>query len=165
MYTSWVIRGLKWATQLFIFSEVMFFLSFFYAFAHLNVVPRFEFGCQSPPPGIKPIHPRALPFFNLCVLLLSSGFLNVATGNLRMGEHYECKFYLVLTLVLRLFFFWAQYHEFRCAWFTICDRCYGRTFYILTGFHGLHVFVGRVVLLINLWRHTEYQFHRGFNVG
>ena len=107
----------------------------------------------------------ALPVFNLCVLITSSIFLNLSSGYLRLGHHTGCQVMLIATIFLRAFFFYAQFLEYKAAWFTITDGVFGRTFFLLTGFHGFHVFVGSVVLILNLFRHGSQHFHTGFNIG
>lgn len=84
---------------------------------------------------------------------------------MRVGKRDRAILFLVATLILGAIFEWGQYREYCRSSFCLIDRVYGRTFYVLTGFHGAHVMAGIRLLLINLVRIFLNHFHRGFNVG
>jgi len=68
--------------------------------------------------------------------------------------------YLGATILLGLYFTWLQYNEYYVASFTIADGIYGSTFYLITGFHGVHVLVGTIFLIVCWFR--AYHFHFSF---
>nr|BDX99473.1 cytochrome c oxidase subunit III [Ficopomatus enigmaticus] len=164
MFTSRVNNGLKWAVWMFILSEAMFFSSFFWAYGHSSLAPSIEFGISWPPLGIHPIHPAALPLFNLGVLVWSSCTLNYSTGLLRVGELKSATIWMGATIFLGFCFVFAQLVEYKTARFSLADGVFGSTFFLLTGFHGFHVMAGMSVLIFNLWRLVEGHYHTGVNL-
>ena len=76
---------------------------------------------------------------------------------------------LIVTVVLAIFFTGFQAYEYCHASFTISDSVYGSTFYMATGFHGFHVFVGTLFLSVCLYRlhlnHFTRQHHFGFEAA
>jgi len=68
-----VARGLRYGMLIFIVSEAMFFVGFFWAFFHRALAPTPQMGCRWPPVGIEPVDPFGFPLFGTA-LLLSSGF-------------------------------------------------------------------------------------------
>lgn len=155
--------------MLFIISEVMFFSSFFWAFFHGSLSPNVEIGSQWPPVGIQPFNPFSVPLLNT-IILLSSGIRvtwshhAIIVGNLLEGIQR-----LALTVGLGVYFTFIQLLEYTEAPFTFSDSVYGRTFFIATGFHGLHVIVGTLFLLAILVRLNKCSFsishHFGFEAA
>jgi len=76
---------------------------------------------------------------------------------------------LIFTVLLGLFFTYLQALEYIEAPFTIADSIYGSTFFVATGFHGLHVIIGTIFLIVSLARTTNYHFskhhHNGFEAA
>jgi len=76
---------------------------------------------------------------------------------------------LLITVILGVYFTMLQGLEYFEARFTFADRIYGSTFFIATGFHGLHVLVGTLFLIVMLFRHINYEFrinrHFGFEAA
>jgi len=165
VHTSYVTSCLRTATVLFILSEVIFFFSFFWAWAHRSWVPSRYLGQKWPPAGIKPVHPFGAPVFNLASLVWSSGTVNLANGYLRTGDRNKALCAMGLTVMLRSAFAGVQWVEYRSAAFCIRDRVFGRSFFLLTGFHGAHVIGGTRFLVFNWYRLLRFHFHRGRNVG
>lgn len=156
---------LKFGIVLFIFSECIFFIGFFWAFFHFSLSPTPLIGLSWPPIGIFPVDPFGIPLFNTCLLLSSGVTLTVAHHYLVLQEEYSRTF-LAYTILIGYVFLRCQYSEWWVAKFTICDSVYGSCFYIATGFHGIHVFVGAVFLVvcwfrlgtnINTWYHSNQQ--------
>jgi cytochrome c oxidase subunit 3 len=147
-----VIKGLKTGILLFIASEVLFFLSFFWAFFHRSISPRAEVGILWPPKGITPFDPLNIPLLNT-ILLLSSG-VTVTWSHHRIikGILKERKDSLVTTIILGIVFTALQAFEYKEAPFSIRDSAFGSTFFIATGFHGLHVIIGSTFLTVSLRR-------------
>lgn len=165
IYTSYTHKSLKCAMILFIVSEAMFFFSFFWAYSHYGFAPGFFLGCRWPPIGITPIHPIGLPFINLVVLLCSSITINFSHGFLRAGKPFWCGVWLIFTLGLGVIFFCAQLKEYYWAKFRLTDGVWGSTFFMLTGLHGFHVFLGMGLIGFNLVRLFLCQFHTGENIS
>lgn len=179
-HTKAVQRGLKIGFILFIVSEVMFFFSFFWAFFHSSVSPSIWIGAVWPPLGIQPIYPWALPLLNT-VILLSSGVTvtwahkAMATKRKQTIPPEKKRFAynarrevikaLCATILLGIFFTAIQLYEYQHASFSINDGIYGSVFYLLTGFHGFHVFIGTIFLIVCLLRHIAYHFTRDHHLG
>nr|YP_009370151.1 cytochrome c oxidase subunit III [Pontoscolex corethrurus]ANJ60055.1 cytochrome c oxidase subunit III [Pontoscolex corethrurus] len=168
-HTSMVTSGLRWGMVLFITSEVMFFLAFFWAFFHSSLAPTAEIGCCWPPTGIKPLNPFSVPLLNTAVLLASGVTVTWAHHSLMGANRNNALQALVLTITLGLYFTFLQAGEYLAAPFTIADSVYGATFFVATGFHGLHVLIGSSFLLVCLTRvymnHFSNSHHMGFEAA
>ena len=168
-HTSLVTKGLRWGIILFIASEVLFFFAFFWAFFHRRLAPTPELGCAWPPTGIYPLNPFAIPLLNTAVLLASGVTVTWAHHSLMEGSRTEAVQSLVLTVLLGIYFTLLQAIEYWEAPFTIADRVYGSTFFVATGFHGLHVLIGSSFLSVCLLRAVLHQFspehHFGFEAA
>lgn len=156
-----VARGM----MLFIASEAIFFFAFFWGWAHNAWAPSIYRGGVFPSAGVAPVHPMGLPFFNLARLVWRSGTVNLANGYLRMGKRRGALWFLGITILLGAAFEMAQLREYQRAAFGIRDGVFGRSFFLLTGFHGAHVMGGMGFLFFNWVRLFLYHFHYGFNVG
>ena len=164
-HTSPVNKGLRWGIILFIASEVLFFFAFFWAFFHRRLAPAPELGSTWPPAGITPINPFSVPLLNTGVLLASGVTVTAAHHSLVNGDRTKTTQGLVLTVLLGAYFTFLQAWEYYEAPFTIADRVYGATFFVATGFHGLHVLIGSTFLFICLLRHIEWHFSTGHHFG
>lgn len=169
LHTKKVVEGLKLGIILFIVSEVFFFLSFFWAFFHRSLSPNIELGINWPPHSIQPFNPFHIPLLNT-VILLSSGISTTwAHHSLLEGKHNQCKFSLIITVILGIYFTVLQAYEYVEAPFSIADSVYGSTFFMATGFHGFHVIIGTTFLFVCLVRHLNFHFsslhHFGFEAA
>ena len=164
-HTSYVAKGLRWGMILFIASEVLFFFAFFWAFFHRSLAPTPELGCSWPPTGIDVINPFSVPLLNTAVLLASGVTVTWAHHSLIEGTRKETIQALTLTVLLGGYFTFLQGLEYLEAPFTIADRVYGSTFFVATGFHGLHVLIGSSFLLVCLIRTMLYQFSSSHHFG
>nr|YP_009045944.1 cytochrome c oxidase subunit III [Triops australiensis]CDR98440.1 cytochrome c oxidase subunit 3 [Triops australiensis] len=168
-HTYLVTLGLRWGMILFIASEVLFFASFFWAFFHSSLAPTIELGVSWPPAGIKPFNPFQIPLLNTAILLASGVTITWAHHGLMENNFTQCKQGLILTVILGIYFSILQAFEYIEAPFTIADAIYGSTFYMATGFHGLHVLIGTSFLLVCLLRHLSHHFssehHFGFEAA
>nr|YP_010531670.1 cytochrome c oxidase subunit III [Aspidoscelis inornatus]UXX18186.1 cytochrome c oxidase subunit III [Aspidoscelis inornatus]UXX18199.1 cytochrome c oxidase subunit III [Aspidoscelis inornatus]UXX18212.1 cytochrome c oxidase subunit III [Aspidoscelis inornatus]UXX18225.1 cytochrome c oxidase subunit III [Aspidoscelis inornatus]UXX18238.1 cytochrome c oxidase subunit III [Aspidoscelis inornatus] len=168
-HTPTVQKGLRYGMILFITSEVFFFIGFFWAFYHSSLAPTPELGGQWPPSGIFPLNPMEVPLLNTAVLLASGITVTWAHHAIMSGKHKEATQALTLTIILGLYFTLLQAMEYYEAPFTIADSVYGTTFFVATGFHGLHVIIGSSFLLICLLRQINYHFtmqhHFGFEAA
>nr|YP_010531592.1 cytochrome c oxidase subunit III [Aspidoscelis dixoni]YP_010531605.1 cytochrome c oxidase subunit III [Aspidoscelis neotesselatus]YP_010531631.1 cytochrome c oxidase subunit III [Aspidoscelis tesselatus]YP_010531657.1 cytochrome c oxidase subunit III [Aspidoscelis neomexicanus]UXX18251.1 cytochrome c oxidase subunit III [Aspidoscelis marmoratus]UXX17926.1 cytochrome c oxidase subunit III [Aspidoscelis dixoni]UXX17939.1 cytochrome c oxidase subunit III [Aspidoscelis dixoni]UXX17952.1 cytoc len=168
-HTPTVQKGLRYGMILFITSEVFFFIGFFWAFYHSSLAPTPELGGQWPPSGIFPLNPMEVPLLNTAVLLASGITVTWAHHAIMSGKHKEATQALTLTIILGLYFTLLQAMEYYEAPFTIADSVYGTTFFVATGFHGLHVIIGSSFLLVCLLRQINYHFttqhHFGFEAA
>lgn len=169
LHTVKVRKNIQWGILLFIVSEVLFFFSFFWAFFHRSLSPRLELGRVWPPVGIEPFNPFRVPLLNTAILLGSGATVTWAHHCLICREHGEAVFRLTLTVVLGAYFTSLQAFEYWEATFSIADSVYGSTFFVATGFHGLHVIIGSLFLLVCLGRllasHFSSRHHFGFEAA
>ncbi len=163
-HTDVVRHGLRVGMALFIVSEVMFFVAFFWAFfnASLGVNPSIT---AWPPAGIEPLPTWDLPFFNTLVLLTSGLTLNWGHHALRHGDRRTLTKALAITVGLGILFLAGQIYEYGHAAFGFRDGVYPSVFYMATGFHGFHVFVGVCFLAVNLFRTLAGHFSPAHHVG
>jgi cytochrome c oxidase subunit 3 len=110
--------------------------------------------------------PWGLPAYNTLILLISGATLTYAHWGLMKDNRKQTIIGLALTVALGALFLYLQVHEYAEAAFTMDSGIYGSTFYMLTGFHGLHVTMGTIMLLIILFRvikgHFSSKEHFGF---
>lgn len=165
MHTVQVQNGLRLGVILFITSEVMFFFSFFWAFFHSSISPTIEIGSIWPPLGILTLNPWEIPLLNTVILLTSGVTVTWAHHSIVAGQRSQAIQALISTVSLGLFFTALQYMEYLEAAFTIADSVYGSVFYMATGFHGLHVIIGTVLLLVSLIRVVSFHFTREHHLG
>lgn len=168
-HTGIVELGIRWGIGLFIISEVFFFFSFFWAFFHRRLRPTIELGGLWPPLGIEVFNPWQVPLLNTLVLLRSGITVTWSHHAITAGEHSEAVIRLIYTVALGIYFTFLQALEYLEARFSFADRVYGSTFYIATGFHGIHVLVGTTFLAICLIRlqrgHLSSLHHFGFEAA
>nr|YP_009543766.1 cytochrome c oxidase subunit III [Glossobalanus marginatus]AXZ97166.1 cytochrome c oxidase subunit III [Glossobalanus marginatus] len=157
--------GLREGMILFITSEVLFFFAFFWAFFHSSLAPTIELGSCWPPTGIDPINPFHVPLLNTAVLLASGVTVTWAHHSLLAANRTETIQALALTVALGLYFTALQLFEYNEAPFTIADAAYGSTFFVATGFHGLHVIIGSSFLTICLLRQIRFHFSANHHFG
>ena len=165
-HTHQVQEGLRLGMILFITSEVMFFFSFFWAYFSAALAPTVEMGSVFPPLGIEVFKPGDVPLLNTCILLLSGATVTWSHKAILAGYRQEAIDGLALTVSLGALFTFFQGLEYLEALFTISDGIYGTTFFLLTGFHGLHVMIGTTMLAVALIRELKYHYtsehHFGF---
>nr|QZZ18207.1 cytochrome c oxidase subunit III [Burara oedipodea] len=168
-HTILVSKGLRWGMILFIVSEVFFFISFFWAFFHSSLSPNIEIGVNWPPSNITPFNPFQIPLLNTIILITSGVTVTWAHHALMENNFSQTKQSLLITVLLGIYFTILQAYEYYEAPFTIADSIYGSTFFMATGFHGLHVIIGTIFLITCLYRHTLNHFsskhHFGFEAA
>lgn len=152
-----VERGLQIGIILFIFSEVIFFFSFFWTFFHRRVSPSFEIGRIWPPLRIEGISPFEIPLLNTFILLRSG--VSITWGHYLLLNNKDIRYLIGLTVLLGGYFTFLQFFEYREASFSFRDSVYGRVFFIATGFHGLHVIIGSVLLGYSIIRLIIHHFN------
>jgi cytochrome c oxidase subunit III len=195
LYSNRIDVSYRWSMSWFIFSEVMFFGAFFtalwWARAHAmpqladplheilwpnfqNVWPTAQAGVTGSPAGIvepfQTMTPFWLPTINTALLLTSGVTLTIAHHALQAGQRAKTIAFMWMTIALAVVFLFVQGYEYYHAWndlnLTMASGTYGSTFYMLTGFHGFHVFVGMLMLVFITLRlqrgHFTSDRHFGF---
>ena len=164
----------RYGMTLFIASEVMFFVAWFWAFFDASLFAneaiqyaRVAFtGGHWPPKGIEAIDPWHLPLINTLILLTSGTTVTWAHHALLQNDREGLKKGLAATILLGMLFTSIQAYEYIHAPFGFKDSIYGATFFMATGFHGFHVIVGTIFLIVCLIRASAGQFtpkqHLGF---
>jgi len=165
-HTFAVQRGLRLGMILFIVSEIMFFFAFFWAFFHSSLAPTFNIGGVWPPEAVQTLATSGIPLTNTFFLLSSGATVTWAHHAIIIRAKKQALIGLILTLILAILFTGLQGVEYFDAPFTISDSVYGSCFYMATGFHGFHVFIGTISLLISFIRivlnHFTATHHFGF---
>lgn len=167
-HTKTVQRGLSIGMLLFILSEVMFFFGFFWAFfkAALDPVDSLNgvwatVATSWPPAGINPLDAWEVPFTNTLILLLSGTTVTWAHYAMIENNRRDMVRGLTFTVLLGLLFTTFQAYEYVHASFHLKDGIYPSVFYLATGFHGVHVLVGTIFLLVCLFRARAGHFDKG----
>jgi len=188
-YNERIDLSYRWSMSWFIFSEVMFFGAFFGALFyarsitmpwlsdldHKVIWPDFagHWGNRGPAGTVEPfgtMGPFPIPTINTALLLTSGVTLTIAHHALRAGHRAKTAAWLFLTILLGAVFMGFQAFEYHHAYtelnLKLSSGIYGSTFFMLTGFHGFHVFVGMLMLLFITLRlqkgHFTPQRHFGF---
>ncbi|WP_448196814.1 cytochrome c oxidase subunit 3 [Pseudomonas putida] len=199
LYSAQLDRSFRWGMSWFIFSEVMFFLAFFGALFYVRVLagpwlggegdkgvahmlwPSFEFTwplLNTPDPKLFPpakdvIDPWHLPLINTILLVSSSMTITIAHHALRRDHRGALKLWMAITILLGLSFIALQAYEYFEAYtklgLTLGSGIYGATFFMLTGFHGAHVTLGTIILIVMFVRilrgHFNPDKHFGFEAA
>jgi cytochrome c oxidase subunit 3 len=164
----------RYGMILFIASEVMFFVAWFWAYFNTALFPadahqflRTEFiGGVWPPKNVEVFDPWHLPLLNTLILLTSGTTVTWAHHALLEGDRESVKKGLWLTIILGALFTCVQAYEYGHAAFGFKGNIYGATFFMATGFHGAHVLIGTIFLTVCLARVYAGQFtpkqHLGF---
>ena len=198
-HTPVVQMSLKYGMILFIASEVMFFVAWFWAFFEMTIFhefratgmdtslyPQLADWASWPPPDlslggdaahgaghgagglhrVETFDPFSLPLINTLVLLLSGTTVTWAHHAIAKADYNGAKLGLLCTVVLGAFFSYLQLLEYSHAHFTYDGSLYGSAFFMATGFHGAHVIIGTIFLLVCLLRlmagNMTAQKHLGF---
>ena len=193
-YGPQVDRTFRWGMSFFIFSEVMFFGAFFGALfyarqlsvpwiggegakvsTNLLLWPGFETTWPTNGPGnvggaFETIPEWEIPFFNTILLVTSSFTVTWAHHALKESKRTACILWMIVTVALGSTFLYFQAYEYHHAYtelnLTLGSGVYGSTFFMLTGFHGMHVTLGTIMLIIITLRlafgHFKPESHFGF---
>lgn len=164
-HTLKVMSGLKIGILLFIISEIIFFISFFWGFFHRRLSPTVELGIIWPPVGIITFNPMEIPLLNTIILLRSGITVTWAHHAIIKGKNKQVTIRLILTVILGIYFRALQGLEYLESRFCIRDSIYGSSFFIATGFHGIHVIIGTTFLIICLIRNIIYHFSKNHHFG
>jgi len=170
-HTPVVQLHLRYGMILFIASEVMFFVAWFWAFFGAALFPSAAetVGAVWPPKGIEVIDPFGFPLLNTMILLCSGTTVTWAHHALIHGDREGLKKGLLATILLGVLFTSIQGYEYIHAPFAFKGNIYGATFFMATGFHGFHVLVGTIFLTICYLRAVKGDFtpkaHFGFEAA
>nr|ALO77351.1 cytochrome c oxidase subunit 3 [Anthaxia sp. ANT01] len=148
LHSFQVTMGLRWGMILFIVSEIFFFISFFWSFFHSSLSPSIEIGMLWPPKGITPFNPIQIPLLNTLILLTSGITVTWAHHSIMENNYKQATQSLAITIILGMYFTILQAYEYFEASFSIADAIYGSSFFMATGFHGLHVIIGTSFLSV-----------------
>ena len=165
VHTKAVQTGLKIGMALFIASEVMFFVAFFWGYFHVAFNPPEVIGSVWPPKNIITLDPFELPYLNTLLLLLSGTTVTWAHHALLENKQLDVVKGLALSVGLGVIFTIVQGIEYHYATFTIKDGVYPSSFYMATGFHGAHVIIGTIFLAVCLFRARRNEFTPTHHVG
>ena len=170
-HTPVVKIGLRYGVILFITSEVMFFVAWFWSFFRASLFPNVDYaGGVWPPVGIETLDAWHLPLINTLILLCSGAAATwahhaIAHDNDRKGLVQG----LILSILLGMLFTFFQFYEYSHATFAFAGNIYGANFFMATGFHGFHVIVGTMFLAVMLLRalkgHFTPESHIGFEAA
>jgi cytochrome c oxidase subunit III len=164
----------RYGMIMFIASEVMFFVAWFWAYFDASLYPNDPLQYQRtdltggawPPKGIQTFDPWHLPLLNTLILLTSGTTVTWAHHALLHNDRQGLKWGLWLTIGLGMLFTTVQAYEYAHAAFGFKGNIYGATFFMATGFHGAHVIIGTIFLAVCLLRAYKGQFtptqHLGF---
>ncbi len=190
-HTPVVDIGLRYGMILFIASEVMFFVAWFWVFFEFAIfhehragwiVPTWDEGTAAawanwPPPHVETFDPFHLPLMNTLILLLSGTTVTWAHHALQQGDRKGARNGLILTVLLGALFTYIQFGvEYPIAGFAFGNQgdvtdatIYGSSFFMATGFHGFHVIIGTIFLAVCLLRllagHFTPQKHFGLEAA
>jgi cytochrome c oxidase subunit 3 len=171
-HTPVVSLGLRYGMIMFIASEVMFFVAWFWIFFEMalfrghragpfEAVDEVRQAWQTwPPHGVEPLSAWRLPLVNTLTLLLSGTTVTWAHHALQQGDRKSAKIGLLLTVLLGVLFTSIQAYEYRHILMehlffspeSAGAQLYGSAFFMATGFHGFHVIIGTIFLTICLLR-------------
>nr|YP_002889401.1 cytochrome c oxidase subunit III [Orussus occidentalis]ACJ69699.1 cytochrome c oxidase subunit III [Orussus occidentalis] len=168
-HSTWVHKGLKVGMILFIISEIMFFISFFWMLLHMALAPSMEIGCLWPPNNILTFNPYSVPLLNTSILISSGISVTWSHHSMLNSLKYESVVSLLITILLGIYFSFIQYMEYWTSSFTIADSVFGSSFFVMTGFHGIHVLIGSMMLMVCwirlLLNHFSSIHHFGFEAA
>ncbi len=183
--------GMAW----FIFSEVCFFAAFFGSLFYVRTMSIPWLGGEGDkgssnilwecfdavwplihtpdpeqyPPMVGQVDPWHIPFWNTCLLVASSVFIHWAEQAMHKGDRQKMIGWLAMTLIFGFVFLFLQAVEYHVAWnqmdLTLNSGIYGSTFYLLTGFHGMHVTLGAIMVTVVFFRALKGHFTKEDEFG
>nr|YP_010692631.1 cytochrome c oxidase subunit III [Machaerotypus stigmosus]WBV77372.1 cytochrome c oxidase subunit III [Machaerotypus stigmosus] len=165
LHSMKVIKNMKLGMILFILSEVMFFVSFFWSFFHSSLSPSIEIGMNWPPLNIKSFNPMGIPLLNTMILLSSGVSMTWSHSALLTKNYSQAMKSMLITIILGVYFSTLQMYEYVESPFCISDSVYGSSFFMSTGFHGIHVLIGSIFILISIVRLKKLHYSNYHHVG
>nr|AZL93157.1 cytochrome c oxidase subunit 3 [Cleptes metallicorpus] len=159
-HTMKIYYMLKMGMILFIISEIMFFISFFWSYFHMSLSPNIEVGMNWPPKYITPFNPFNIPLLNTIILISSGLSITWCHQSILLNFHKNSIISLTITIILGIYFSFLQKMEYWEAPFCLSDSSYGSIFFMATGFHGMHIIIGTIFLLTALARIYSKQMSK-----
>nr|BCR02923.1 cytochrome oxidase subunit 3 [Riccardoella reaumuri] len=160
-----IIKGLKMGMILFITSEVFFFISFFWAYFHSMLSPTMEIGAIWPPMNINLFNPMNVPLLNTIILISSGVSITWSHHSMMKMNKKESIISMFMTIMLGLTFSLLQLMEYYQAPFSMSDSIYSSTFFLSTGFHGLHVIIGSIFLMVTFIRMLKNSINKNHMIS
>ncbi|HEX4984701.1 MAG TPA: cytochrome c oxidase subunit 3 [Burkholderiales bacterium] len=180
-YNKQVDLSFRWSMSWFIFSEVMFFAAFFGALFYMRILsvpwlgsgetmellwPGYSAGWPTAGPyeaeSFTPMEAWGIPAINTLILLTSGVTVTIAHWGLKKNNRAQLIWGLIATVALGILFLTLQAYEYVHAYhklnLTLSMGAYGATFFMLTGFHGFHVTIGTIMLIVILARSLAGHF-------
>nr|YP_010890515.1 cytochrome c oxidase subunit III [Colpocephalum eucarenum]WIM51521.1 cytochrome c oxidase subunit 3 [Colpocephalum eucarenum] len=162
---TWLVqKGLKMGMVLFITSEVLFFFSFFWSLFYYSISPSVQI-YSWPPTGVASVDPMGVPLLGTLILISSGISVTWSHHSIIEGNKSSATISLALTILLGILFSILQFTEYLECSFTISDSVFGSIFFLSTGFHGIHVIIGTMMLLVCLIRIMNNHFSSKHHVG
>ncbi|MDG2187869.1 MAG: cytochrome c oxidase subunit 3 [Hyphomicrobiales bacterium] len=172
-HTPVVQIHLRYGMIMFIASEVMFFVAWFWSYFDASLyagdLPQYLrtelTGGHWPPDAIATFDPWHLPLLNTLILLTSGTAVTWAHHSLLHNNRKGLRLGLLLTVGLGAIFTCVQAYEYSHATFNFSGHIYGATFFMATGFHGFHVLVGTIFLMVCSLRTKAGHFNKDQHFG
>lgn len=150
---------------LFLLSEILIFATLIGSYFYNTINPSIELFNKYPYDGIITIDKYSYPTLNTFILYISGLSCTIAINSLYLKKKNKTLNYLIITLILSTIFSYIQYIEYINAPFSIIDGIYGTNFFILTGFHGIHVICGTLFLIYTTYRVYSNTFTIENSIG
>nr|QHD26499.1 cytochrome c oxidase subunit III [Lepidotrigona flavibasis] len=156
---------IKMSMIMFIFSELFFFISFFWTFFHSSISPSIEINMVWPPESIKLFNYKEIPLLNTFTLVTSGFLVTMSHQYLINNNMSKSMLLLAFTIFMGFYFSLMQMVEYNESYFCFNDSVYGSVFFISTGFHGIHVIVGTLFLTVSFYRMYSLHFSSIQNIN
>lgn len=153
-----ILDNVKLGFWLFIVSEAFLFVSFFWAFFHMALEPAFQIGAIWPPVEGIQMDSLFVPTINTLFLLASGASFTWVQYHLVAKLYNQVLWGFVVTLIFSFFFLMCQWHEYVVSAHQLNDAVFGSTLYMLTAFHGAHVLIGTIFIIVCFLRFLTRQF-------
>lgn len=152
--------GLKFSMLLFISSEIFFFFSFFWSYFHFYLSPTIETGLLWPPYLLIRFNWEIVPLINTLILIASGVTVTLRHLYIIKSKTNRIIIFLTTTIILGIIFTLLQIIEYFRSFFSMSDSVFGTSFFILTGFHGIHVIIGTIFLITVLFRSLSINLNK-----
>nr|AAS77796.1 cytochrome oxidase subunit III [Siphoninus phillyreae] len=164
-HSKMVKQGISMGMLAFITSELCFFISFFWMYFYLSLSPDTSLSSTWPPKGIEPTNYLDIPLLNTLILLTSGFLITWSHYSMMINLPNIMKTTCMLTIIMGTYFFSIQMYEYYVITFDFSDSVFSSSFFILTGFHGFHVIVGILFIMVNFVRFKNFNFSISSTAG